>query len=226
MPWLAPVTMAAWSLVTLAPSADLNVKGRNSIALPSWPLSPALAVAYPARIRRRIAYVAESRRIIGASGSVLSMRIDARPGGSCSLRPPSSWRPAWTPGCISPPIRSERSAASVAMPRPQVPGSSPGAPSAPPEVRNGLPAHGSSPHPRGSGRDKLELAALIVDGDQVAERAGGETALRAYREVLERHVPGRLLDSPAQLVLVFQVRDLGGDQAQDHGGSVRAGRDE
>src|SRR5580700_7129632 len=63
---------------------------------------------------------------------------------------------------------------------------------------------------------EIELAALIVDRDEVAEGAGGEAALRAERQLLERRVAGGLVDAAQQVVAGLQLGDLGGDQAEDH----------
>ena len=75
----------------------------------------------------------------------------------------------------------------------------------------------ASPRPPRRLDHQLQLAALLVPGQQVAERRRGEAALRRDRQVLERHVLRRLVDAPPQRVDRLELRLLGADQAEhDH----------
>ena len=56
--------------------------------------------------------------------------------------------------------------------------------------------HGS-PHFARRVHHELKLLALLVHGKQISGGHGGETALRAERQVLERHEPGSLSRSSA-----------------------------
>src|SRR6185295_1285239 len=58
----------------------------------------------------------------------------------------------------------------------------------------------------------VELAKLFVLGQQIAAQARGKAALRTDRQLFEREIARRLIDSPAQLVDRFNSRDFGGDQ--------------
>ena len=70
--------------------------------------------------------------------------------------------------------------------------------------------------PRGVDHQR-ELGLLLVRGQHVPGRSGGEPALRGEREALERHVPGGLVDPPPQLILGLEDRRLGRDEAEhDH----------
>src|SRR6185312_6036134 len=63
----------------------------------------------------------------------------------------------------------------------------------------------------------LELALLVVGADEIADDVRGEAALRADCQLLERDVPGRLVDALSQLVDLLDFRHLGGDEAEhDH----------
>src|SRR6202020_2183861 len=84
-----------------------------------------------------------------------------------------------------------------------------------PPTYAGAPA-GSSPHLASHRDHEIELAAFIVDRDEVAEGAGCEAALRAERQLLERRVARGLVDAAQQVVAGFQLGDFGGDQAEDH----------
>src|SRR5438045_5225772 len=64
--------------------------------------------------------------------------------------------------------------------------------------------------------DETELGDLLVPGQRVAVDGGGEAALRAEAELLERHVFRCLLDPALELVLAFERGALAGDEAQDH----------
>src|SRR5580693_6791909 len=64
---------------------------------------------------------------------------------------------------------------------------------------------GLPPDPLRGAHDEVELAALVIDADQVAEGTGGEAALRTDRQVLQRHVGGRLADTAHQVVRVLKV---------------------
>src|SRR5882672_3072691 len=61
----------------------------------------------------------------------------------------------------------------------------------------------------------LELALLVVLGDAVADHVGGEAALRAERELLERQVLRRLFDPAPQAVDGLELGHLGADEPQD-----------
>src|SRR3972149_6802693 len=73
----------------------------------------------------------------------------------------------------------------------------------------------SAPDPARRLRDQLQLAPLLVPGEQVAEVGGGEAALRADRQVLDRYVLRRLIDAPPQLVDGLKLRLLRADEAED-----------
>src|SRR6266567_3119026 len=64
------------------------------------------------------------------------------------------------------------------------------------------------------GCDQLQLGLLLIGREQVAAAGGGESALRADRQVLTVHVPGRLIDAALEVIEGFQDRRLGGDQAK------------
>src|SRR5262245_24189595 len=63
----------------------------------------------------------------------------------------------------------------------------------------------------------LQLAALVIPGDQIAELHRGEAALGRDGQALDRDVLGRLVDPPAQEVDRLERRDLRADEPQrDH----------
>src|SRR3990167_3345788 len=64
-----------------------------------------------------------------------------------------------------------------------------------------------------------ELRPLIPDGHVVALDGRGETALRADAELVERDVPGRLVEAPLEVVLLLEGAHLRRHQAQ----ATRAG---
>src|SRR5438552_13897171 len=57
--------------------------------------------------------------------------------------------------------------------------------------------------------DAPELGPLLVLGQHVALFGGGEAALRAQAQLIERDVPGRLVDPPLERVLLLQRPALG-----------------
>src|SRR5204862_5441749 len=69
--------------------------------------------------------------------------------------------------------------------------------------------------PRGR-HDELQLAPLIVHRKQIAGGDRREAALRAEREMLERHVSRGRIDPPAQIVLALEARFLRRDEPQHH----------
>src|SRR5262245_3004424 len=71
-----------------------------------------------------------------------------------------------------------------------------------------------SPHASRSLEHHVQLTPLLVFGEQIARNTGGEAALRAEREVLERKVPARLVDPSAELVHRLEAPGLGGDQPE------------
>src|SRR5207247_11325885 len=73
----------------------------------------------------------------------------------------------------------------------------------------------SAPHLARRLDDELELRLLLVGGDRVALHRRGEAALPAETELLQRDVPGGLLDPPLEVVLFFQRSALGGHEAED-----------
>src|SRR6266849_5331933 len=62
---------------------------------------------------------------------------------------------------------------------------------------------------------QFELLALLRRGQAVALHGGGEPALRAERQPLERHVARRFRDPPLQLVLSLERRLLARHEAED-----------
>ena len=62
--------------------------------------------------------------------------------------------------------------------------------------------------------DKRQLAPLILFGDKVAFLGGSEAALRAERQLLERHIFGSLADTRDNVFLVLQLGVLEGYQTQ------------
>src|SRR5579885_2851089 len=75
----------------------------------------------------------------------------------------------------------------------------------------------SAPYAPRHVRDQFELAPLIVGREQIAAHRAGETALRAEREPLERHVTRGLVDPPTQRLGRLQHRRLGADEPEHHG---------
>src|SRR5580693_4506983 len=63
--------------------------------------------------------------------------------------------------------------------------------------------------------DEAELGGLLVLTQHVSLHRGGEAALRGQAELVERDVPGGLVDPALEGVLALQGAALGGDQAQD-----------
>src|SRR4051794_30217176 len=70
------------------------------------------------------------------------------------------------------------------------------------------------PDPAGSPCDDLELAALVVDAQRVAEHGGREAALRAEAEALEVDPLRRLAHARLELVLRLGPRALRRDEAE------------
>ena len=63
--------------------------------------------------------------------------------------------------------------------------------------------------------DERQLAPLIRIGHKIALLGGSEAALRAERQLLERHILGSLADARDNVFLVFQLGILGGYQTQN-----------
>ena len=61
---------------------------------------------------------------------------------------------------------------------------------------------------------ELKFLPLLVHGKQVAGGHGCEAALRAERQVFQRHELGSLVDPPPQFILRFQFRLFRRDQAE------------
>src|SRR3989304_5690432 len=59
----------------------------------------------------------------------------------------------------------------------------------------------SPPNLDGGVNDQFEFLPLLVFGEQVAFHRRGEAALRAEREIFQRHVLGRFVDALGELVL-------------------------
>jgi hypothetical protein len=64
---------------------------------------------------------------------------------------------------------------------------------------------------------QAQLVALVFHGDVVAVDGAGEAALGRQGQLLHGRVLGGFVDAALQVVLVFQLAELGGHQAQDHG---------
>ena len=75
--------------------------------------------------------------------------------------------------------------------------------------------HRLTPRPACETSITIDLAPLLLFGEQIAFETRGEPALRAERELLERHVLRGRVDPAAQLVDRFELPGLGRDQAQD-----------
>src|SRR5579863_9664055 len=76
----------------------------------------------------------------------------------------------------------------------------------------------SAPHVPRDLEHALELAPLLVLGDQVAGDARGEPALRAQREPLRRHVARGLLDAALDVIGALEGAGLRRQQAEDDDG--------
>ena len=63
--------------------------------------------------------------------------------------------------------------------------------------------------------DERQLAPLIRIGHKIAFLGGSEAALRAERQLLERHIFGSLADARDNVFLIFQLGILGGYQTQN-----------
>src|SRR5947209_20399452 len=63
---------------------------------------------------------------------------------------------------------------------------------------------------------ELELRLLLLDGEVVAVMRAGEAALRRQAHVLEGHVLRCFVDAALEMILRFERRQLGADQAEDH----------
>ena len=63
--------------------------------------------------------------------------------------------------------------------------------------------------------DERQLAPLVLIGDKIAFLGGSKAALRAERQLLERHIPGSLADTRDNVFLLFQPGILGGYQTQN-----------
>ena len=56
----------------------------------------------------------------------------------------------------------------------------------------------------------------MVFREQVAFHGRSKTALRAEREILERHVLARFVDSSCEMIRRFHISQLAAHEAQDH----------
>ena len=63
--------------------------------------------------------------------------------------------------------------------------------------------------------NERQLAPLVLIGDKIAFLGGSEAALRAERQLLERHIFGSLTDTRDNVFLLFQSGILGGYQTQN-----------
>src|SRR5262249_21724215 len=61
-----------------------------------------------------------------------------------------------------------------------------------------------SPHVARDLDDQLQLGFLLIDAERVAFGVAGEAALRAERELFDRHELRRLVDAPFDVVLVLE----------------------
>src|SRR5271157_1377157 len=78
-----------------------------------------------------------------------------------------------------------------------------------------------APHLLGDLDEAREFDPLIGLGEIVAVRGGGEAALVAQAALVERHVPGRLLDAALDLLLRLGGRPLRAHQAEHDRGGLR-----
>src|SRR3954452_482627 len=76
------------------------------------------------------------------------------------------------------------------------------------------PAFSAAPHLARDLDDQRELRLLLVDRQRVTVDRGGEAALRAKTELLERDEPGRLVDPTLQRVLAFEAGPLARNQPE------------
>src|SRR4051794_33401488 len=81
--------------------------------------------------------------------------------------------------------------------------------------RPGYPRGRSAPHLARGLHDEAQLRDLLLVRQRVALDRRGEPALGRQTELVDVHVPGRLLDAALELVLGLEVPALGGDQAED-----------
>src|SRR5579872_2953440 len=64
--------------------------------------------------------------------------------------------------------------------------------------------------------DQLELGDLLLAGERVPLDGRGKAALWREAQLLDRHVPRRLLDPPLEQILRFQLAALGCHEAEHH----------
>src|SRR5262245_37281762 len=79
----------------------------------------------------------------------------------------------------------------------------------------------SPPHFPGGLSHQPQFRFLIHFGQQIALHRRRETALRAYREPLQRHISGSFLDAALQLALAFGFGLLRADQSEHYGAVFR-----
>src|ERR1051326_2075208 len=79
-------------------------------------------------------------------------------------------------------------------------------------MASGLP---SSPHLARDVEDQFELRFLLIDGERVAFGVAREAALRAERELLDRHELRGLVDPPLHVVLLLERARLRRHQPED-----------
>src|SRR5690242_16295037 len=75
----------------------------------------------------------------------------------------------------------------------------------------------SAPNLFGRFYHKFQFCDLVGDRDVISLNGAREAALWAERELIERAVLRRLLDPALQRVLGLHRRQLGRDEAEDHG---------
>src|SRR6266699_897395 len=63
--------------------------------------------------------------------------------------------------------------------------------------------------------DQFELGLFLIDGERVALGVAGEAALRAQRQLLERHEFRRFVDAPLDVVLLLERSCLRRHQSED-----------
>src|SRR4051794_36689122 len=83
-----------------------------------------------------------------------------------------------------------------------------------PGTRPARRSDGSAPDVRRDVDDGTDLGPLLLVGEDVALLRGGEAALRAERELLERDEGARVVDAVLDRVRVLEGAVLGGQQAE------------
>src|SRR5579884_4327960 len=126
---------------------------------------------------------------------------------------PASSAPRPPTGHGEPPRSRPHPSTSVACPRrsPRRPRSGRSRPTEPEDAARPL-TPASPPDRPGRLHHQLQLAPLVVLGDEVARRHRGETALGAQGQSVQGDVTIRLVDPTQEIVARFQPRLLGRDQ--------------